>query len=78
LESASAGCGGSFVRASPLRATAGAAGRFDLGEFREVFRSSPIQRAKYAGFLRYVVIAMGNNGQVKFREPLEKLAAFEN
>jgi epoxyqueuosine reductase len=47
-------------------------------EFREVFRSSPIQRAKYAGFLRNVAIAMGNSGQAKFREPLEKLAAFEN
>jgi epoxyqueuosine reductase len=47
-------------------------------EFREVFRSSPIQRAKYAGFLRNVAIAMGNSGQTKFREPLEKLAAFEN
>lgn len=47
-------------------------------EFREVFRSSPIQRAKYAGFLRNVAIAMGNSGQAKFREPLEKLAAFED
>jgi epoxyqueuosine reductase len=47
-------------------------------EFREVFRASPIQRAKYAGFLRNVAIAMGNSGQAKFREPLEKLAAFEN
>lgn len=47
-----------------------------LEEFREVFRSSPIQRAKYAGFLRNVAIAMGNSGQTKFREPLERLAAF--
>jgi epoxyqueuosine reductase len=47
-------------------------------EFGEVFRSSPIQRAKYAGFLRNVAIAMGNSGQIKFREPLEKLAAFDN
>jgi len=45
-------------------------------EFREMFRSSPIQRAKYAGFLRNVAIAMGNSGQPKFREPLERLAAF--
>jgi epoxyqueuosine reductase len=47
-------------------------------EFREMFRSSPIKRAKYAGFLRNVAIAMGNSGQAKFREPLEKLAAFDN
>ena len=43
-------------------------------EFREMFRLSPIQRAKYSGFLRNVAIAMGNSGQEKFREPLERLA----
>lgn len=45
-------------------------------EFREMFRSSPIQRARYAGFLRNVAIVMGNSKLEKFREPLEKLAAF--
>jgi epoxyqueuosine reductase len=45
-------------------------------EFRENFRSSPIQRAKYSGFLRNVAIAMGNSKREKFREPLEKLAQF--
>jgi epoxyqueuosine reductase len=45
-------------------------------EFRELFRSSPIQRAKYSGLLRNVAIAMGNSGQTKFREPLQRLAAF--
>jgi len=45
-------------------------------EFREMFRSSPVQRAKYAGFLRNVAIAMGNSKLEKFREPLEKLAEF--
>ena len=45
-------------------------------EFREMFRASPIQRAKYAGFLRNVAIAMGNSRQEKFREPLERLADF--
>jgi len=44
-------------------------------EFREMFRSSPIPRARYAGFLRNVAIAMGNARQEKFRAPLEKLAA---
>jgi epoxyqueuosine reductase len=47
-------------------------------EFREIFRKSPIQRTKYAGFLRNVAIAMGNSGQEKFREPLEELARFPN
>ena len=47
-------------------------------EFRSRFRGSPIQRAKYAGFLRNVAIAMGNSGLEKFREPLEHLAAFQN
>jgi epoxyqueuosine reductase len=43
-------------------------------EFREMFRASPIQRARYAGFLRNVAIAMGNARREKFRAPLEKLA----
>ncbi len=47
-------------------------------EFRAAFAASPIQRAKYAGFLRNVAIAMGNSGLEKFREPLERLAAFPN
>ncbi|MGH9585297.1 MAG: tRNA epoxyqueuosine(34) reductase QueG, partial [Bryobacteraceae bacterium] len=29
-------------------------------EFRELFRRSPVWRAKYAGFLRNVAIALGN------------------
>jgi epoxyqueuosine reductase len=45
-------------------------------DFRSKFRGSPIQRAKYAGFLRNVAVAMGNSGLEKFREPLEQLAAF--
>jgi epoxyqueuosine reductase len=47
-------------------------------EFREVFRSSPVQRARYTGFLRNVAIAMGNSRRENFREPLEKLAALPN
>lgn len=47
-------------------------------EFREVFRGSPILRAKYTGFLRNVAIAMGNSGQAKFRERLVLLAEFPN
>lgn len=47
-------------------------------DFRSRFRGSPIQRAKYAGFLRNVAVAMGNSGLEKFRGPLERLAAFQN
>jgi epoxyqueuosine reductase len=43
-------------------------------EFREMFRGSPIPRARYNGFLRNVAVAMGNARQEKFRAPLEKLA----
>ena len=44
-------------------------------EFNEMFRSSPVRRARYGGFLRNVAVAMGNSGNARFREPLEKLAA---
>jgi epoxyqueuosine reductase len=44
-------------------------------QFRERFKGSPIQRAKYSGFLRNVAIAMGNSRDPRFRQPLEKLAA---
>jgi epoxyqueuosine reductase len=44
-------------------------------EFRAMFRSSPVSRARYVGFLRNVAIAMGNSRQEQFRAPLERLAA---
>jgi epoxyqueuosine reductase len=44
-------------------------------EFRELFRESPVKRARYTGFLRNVAVAMGNQGLKKFRAPLERLAA---
>ncbi len=44
-------------------------------EFREMFRATPISRARYAGFLRSVAIAMGNSGQMHFAPDLERLAA---
>jgi len=47
-------------------------------QFRETFRGSPVLRAKHAGFLRNVAIAMGNTGRAEFREPLEKLAQSPN
>jgi epoxyqueuosine reductase len=43
-------------------------------EFREMFRGSPVKRARYEGFLRNVAIAMGNAARPEFREPLERLA----
>ena len=51
-------------------------GRLSEEEFRERFRASPVERARYAGFLRNVAIAMGNSGDVKFRAALEELARF--
>ncbi len=44
------------------------------GEFRELFRKSPVKRTKYTGFLRNVAMAMGNAGTDRMREPLKKLA----
>ena len=49
------------------------AGR-SLDEFRDVFRGSPIKRAKYAGLRRNVAVAMGNSGDSRFVPLLEKLA----
>ena len=44
-------------------------------DFRRLFRTSAVKRAKYSGFLRNVAIAMGNLRLERFREPLERLAA---
>jgi epoxyqueuosine reductase len=43
-------------------------------EFKEMFRGTPVTRARYSGFLRNVVVAMGNSGAGKFRGRLEELA----
>lgn len=43
-------------------------------EFREMFRGTPVERARYRGFLRNVAVAMGNSGAARFRAPLERLA----
>jgi epoxyqueuosine reductase len=47
-------------------------------EFRQMFRGTPVTRARYRGFLRNVAIAMGNSGSERFRAPLEQLAASED
>jgi len=50
----------------------------DETEFRQMFRGTPMLRPKYRGFIRNVAVAMGNSGQTKFREPLEKLASSDD
>jgi epoxyqueuosine reductase len=44
-------------------------------EFRQLFRHSPVSRTRYRGFLRNVVVAMGNAALPRFRPVLERLAA---
>jgi epoxyqueuosine reductase len=43
-------------------------------EFREVFRGSPVRRAKLSGLRRNAVVAMGNSGNRKFIPTLRKLS----
>ena len=49
----------------------------DMGadEFREVFRGSPVKRAKLTGLRRNAAIAMGNSGNRKFLPTLERLTS---
>lgn len=44
-------------------------------EFNARFSNSPIERSRYAGFLRNVAVAMGNSGNAAFQEALERLAS---
>jgi epoxyqueuosine reductase len=60
--------------APPLEKLAG----LSEAEFREMFRGTPVTRARYSGFRRNVAVAMGNARLPRFREPLEKLAASED
>jgi epoxyqueuosine reductase len=43
-------------------------------EFRELFRGTPVKRAKHTGLLRNVAIAMGSSGEQRFLPILEELA----
>ncbi|MGA2963152.1 MAG: tRNA epoxyqueuosine(34) reductase QueG [Candidatus Korobacteraceae bacterium] len=43
-------------------------------EFRSTFRHSPVNRAKYEGLMRNVIVAMGNSGDPSFIPELEALA----
>jgi epoxyqueuosine reductase len=47
-------------------------------DFREMFRDTPVERARYAGFMRNVCVAMGNERSEEFRVPLLKLSQSEN
>ena len=57
--------------APPLEAMA----HLSEAEFQAMFRDSPVNRARYSGFLRNVAIAMGNSGNPRMLEPLAHLAA---
>lgn len=43
-------------------------------EFRNLFRSTPVWRTKYQGFLRNVAVAIGNSRNPKLSPALERLA----
>ncbi len=45
--------------------------------FQQRFKDSPVKRAKYAGFLRNVAVALGNSGDARAVGPLERALAHE-
>jgi epoxyqueuosine reductase len=47
-------------------------------QFNERFAGTPIERSKYAGFLRNVAVVMGNSGDRQFVEPLKRLVDFDD
>lgn len=52
--------------------------RLSLEEFRDLFRGTPVKRAKYAGLLRNVAIAMGNSGEERFLPILDELTRHDD
>ncbi len=44
----------------------------DERAFRERFRGSPLKRAKWRGFMRNVLVVLGNSGQKKFQQVIER------
>ena len=46
--------------------------RLSIEEFRRVFKNSPVKRAKRKGFLRNVMVAMGNSGSEAFIPYIEE------
>jgi epoxyqueuosine reductase len=49
----------------------------DEPAFQQIFRKSPVRRAKFAGLRRNIAIAMGNSGTQGFIPTLEKMAKDE-
>ncbi len=47
-------------------------------EFREIFRGSPVKRAKRSGLLRNVAIAMANSGDERFIPLVQQLCDDED
>ncbi len=52
--------------------------RLSVEEFREMFRGSPVKRARFNGFRRNVAIAMGNSGDERFLPVLQELSRDED
>ena len=48
--------------------------QMDEETYRQVFRGSPVKRAKYAGLRRNVAVAMGNSGSKDFVPDLQEMA----
>jgi epoxyqueuosine reductase len=49
-----------------------------LEEFREVFRGSPVKRARFNGLRRNIAIALGNSDEERFVPVLEELSRDED
>jgi epoxyqueuosine reductase len=49
-----------------------------LDEFREVFRGSPVKRARFNGLRRNIAIALGNSDEERFVSVLEELSRDED
>ncbi|MDA0206532.1 MAG: tRNA epoxyqueuosine(34) reductase QueG [Acidobacteria bacterium] len=47
-------------------------------QFNDRFAGTPIERSRYAGFLRNVAVAMGNSGNPEVMATLERLAEFDD
>jgi len=52
--------------------------RLGIDQFREVFRGSPVKRAKFNRLRRNVAVAMGNSGDMRFVPLLEELCGDED
>jgi len=52
--------------------------KLNVEEFREIFRGSPVKRARFNGLRRNVAIAMANSGQERFLAMLQQLSNDED